>query len=286
LILIPVIKGKPVSDEELLTMSPQIRTQIQEKRAKLESDLRTAMRQFMDLDRQAHEEIDKLNREIALYAIGNLVSELAEQYKGFPDVDSYLKDVQNDILENVAQFIKNPEENQRMPFSLPWMASEPSFRKYEVNVVVDNSEAKGAPVVIASNPTYHHLFGRIEREAQFGALITDFTMIRGGFLHQANGGYMIVPVEELLTNPFSYEGLKRALKSEHINIEEIEERYGFAITKSLKPEPIPLDIKVIIIGDPYIYQQLYILDKEFNELFKVKAEFDTSMERNEECLEK
>ena len=129
------------------------------------------------------------------------------------------------------------------------------------------------------------MFGRIEKEAQFGALVTDFTMIRGGFLHKANGGYLIVPVEELLTNPFSYEGLKRALKSEHINIEELEERYGFLGTKSLKPEPIPLSVKVIIIGDPYLYQQLYALDKEFNELFKVKAEFDTSMARTDECME-
>jgi lon-related putative ATP-dependent protease len=109
-------------------------------------------------------------------------------------------------------------------------------------------------------------------------------MIRGGFLHKANGGYLIIPVEELLTNPFSYEGLKRALKSEHINIEELEERYGFLGTKSLKPEPIPLSVKVIIIGDPYVYQQLYILDKEFNELFKVKADFDTSMNRTDECM--
>jgi lon-related putative ATP-dependent protease len=287
LLIVPVIKGKPVSEEELLTMSPKARSEIQDKRAKLESDLRTAMRQFMDLDRKAHEELDKLNREIALYAIGNLVTELTEQYKGYADVADYLKDVQDDILNNVAQFIKNPEEErQRMPFQLPWTAREDALRKYEVNVIVDNSQAKGAPVVMASNATYHHLFGRIEREAQFGALITDFTMIRGGFLHQANGGYLIVPVEELLTNQFSYEGLKRALKSEHINVEELEERYGFAVTKSLKPEPIPLSVKVIIIGDPYVYQQLFVLDKEFKELFKVKAEFDTSMKRTDECLEK
>jgi lon-related putative ATP-dependent protease len=150
---------------------------------------------------------------------------------------------------------------------------------------VDNSEVKGAPVVMATNPTYPNLFGRIEKEAQFGALITDFTMIRGGFLHKANGGYLIIPVEELLRNPFAYEGLKRALRSEHINIEEVEERYGFLGTKSLKPEPIPLNVKVIIIGDPYLYQQLYRLDKEFNELFKVKADFDTSMPRTDEQMQ-
>ena len=286
LILIPVIKGKPVTDEELLTMPPKAKTEIQDRRAKLESELRTAMRQFLDLDRKAHEELEKLNRDIALYAIGHLVADLSEQYKGFPDVAAYLKNVQDDILNNVAQFIRTSEESQQqMQFPLPWMR-EPTFKKYEVTIAVDNSDVKGAPVVMATNATYQNLFGRIEKEAQFGALVTDFTMIRGGFLHKANGGYLIIPVEELLTNPFSYEGLKRALKSEHINIEEIEERYGFLGTKSLKPEPIPLNVKIIIIGDPYIYQQLYILDKEFNELFKVKADFDTSMDRTEEREEK
>ncbi len=285
LLIIPIIKGKPVTEPELLTMPQKVQSEIQEKREQLESKLRAAMRQFMDLDRKAHEEIDKLNKEIALFAIGNLVAEVTEQYKGFSDVAGYLKNVQEDILNNLAQFIKSPEETQQQtPFPLPWMR-EPSFKKYEVTVVVDNSEAKGAPVIMATNPTYPNLFGRIEKEAQFGALVTDFTMIRGGFLHKANGGYLIIPVEELLTNPFSYEGLKRALKSEHINIEELEERYGFLGTKSLKPEPIPLSVKVIIIGDPYLYQQLYMLDKEFNELFKVKAEFDTSMARTDECME-
>ena len=284
LLLIPIIKGKPVTEEELLALPQKTRSEIQEKRAHLESQLRTAMRQFMDLDRKAHDEIEKVNREVALYAIGHLVAELTESYKGFQDVPAYLKDVQDDILNNVAQFIKGPDEAPQTPFPLPWMAREPSFKKYEVTVMVDNSEVKGAPVVMAPNPTYHHLFGRIEREAQFGALVTDFTMIRGGFLHKANGGYMIVPVEELLTNPFSYEGLKRALRSEHINVEEIEERYGFAVTKTLKPEPIPLNVKVVLIGDPYLYQQLYMLDREFNELFKVKADFDTTMPRTDDSM--
>ena len=286
LLIIPLIKGKPVTEPELLTMPQKIQSEIQDKRSALESKLRTAMRQFMDLDRKAHEEIKKLNRDIAIFAIGNIVAELSEQYKGFPDVAAYLKNVQDDILSNLAQFIKSPEDTQQqLPFQFPWMR-EPSFKKYEVTVAVDNSEVKGAPVVIATNPTYQNLFGRIEKEAQFGALVTDFTMIRGGFLHKANGGYLIIPVEEMLINPFSYEGLKRALKSEHINIEELEERYGFLGTKSLKPEPIPLKVKVILIGDPYLYQQLYMLDKEFNELFKVKADFDTSMNRTDECLDK
>jgi lon-related putative ATP-dependent protease len=125
----------------------------------------------------------------------------------------------------------------------------------------------------------------VEKEAQFGALVTDFTMIRGGSLHRANGGYLILPVEELLRNPFSYDSLKRALKNEHIVIEEAEERLGFIVTKSLKPEPIPLDLKVILIGDPLLYQRLYILDMEFSQLFKVKADFDITMDRTAENVQ-
>jgi lon-related putative ATP-dependent protease len=196
-----------------------------------------------------------------------------------------LNDVRNDILDNLSQFIKRGEPQQRMPFPVPWMR-ETRFRKYEVNVVVDNSDCKGAPVVMETNPTYQNLVGRTEKEAQFGALVTDFTMIRGGSMHKANNGFLIIPVEELLRNPFSYEGLKRALRDEKIVIEEPQERYGFISTKSLKPEPIPLAVKVILIGNPYLYQQLFILDADFKELFKVKAEFDTTMVRTEENVKK
>ncbi len=284
LLLIPVIKGKPISDQELMTLSPKVRQDLEAKRGSLESELRNAMRQFVDMDRKIHQELEKLNKDVALYAIGNLVTDLAEKYKDFSDVASYLKEVQNDILDHLSQFVKGPEETPQVPFPVPWVRESP-FRKYEVNVVVDNSKTKGAPVIIGLNPTYQNLFGRVEKEAQFGALVTDFTMIRGGFLHRANGGYLILPVEELFRNPFSYDGLKRALRNERIFIEEAEEALGFITTKSLKPEPIPLDVKVVLIGDPYVYQQLYVLDMEFSQLFKVKADFDTTMDRTDENTE-
>lgn len=285
LLLIPVINGKRLSQEELLSLPQETKTKIQEKRGKLEAELRNTMRQFSDMERKIREEVKKLNREVAIYAIGHLVEELIEKYAENSDITDYLKNMQNDILNNLYQFIKRGEPQQQMPFPVPWM-KETQFKKYEVNVVVDNSDCKGAPVIMETNPNYQNLVGRTEKEAQFGALVTDFTMIRSGSLHKANNGFLIIPVEDLLRNPFSYEGLKRALRDQKIVMEEPQERYGFISTKSLKPEPIPLHIKVILIGNPYLYQQLFILDTDFKELFKVKAEFDTTMVRNEENVQK
>ena len=281
LLLIPVLDGKPLSEEEMLALPQKMKDKLQEKREKLETEFRNTMRQLIDMERKIHEALKKLNKEVALYAIGNQVESLIEKYKDTPEVTSYLKDVQNDILDNLQQFIKRGESQQQLPFQMPWMKEEP-FKKYEVNVVIDNSDTKGAPVVVETNPTYPNLLGKTEKEAQFGALTTDFTMIRAGSIHKANGGYLIIPVEELLRNPFSYDGLKRDLRDGHLVIEEPEERYGFLSVKTLKPQPIPLTAKIILIGNPYIYQMLFGLDTDFKELFKVKAEFDTVMDRTDE----
>ena len=284
LLLIPVINGKPVSEEELLTLPQKTKGEIQEKRERLDAQLRNTMRQFLDMERRIHDELKKLNRDVALYSIGHLVDDVSEKYKDATEVEAYLREVQNDILDNLAVFIKGEEAQPPSPFQLPWMREAP-FKKYEVNVVVDNSNLRGAPVIMELNPTYQNLIGRTEKEAQFGALTTDFTMIRGGALHMANQGYLIVRIEELVRNPFSYEALKRALRDKRIVIEEPEERYGFISIKSLKPQPIPLNTKVIIIGDPYVYQLLFTMDMEFNELFKVKAEFNTTMPRTDENVQ-
>jgi lon-related putative ATP-dependent protease len=281
LLLIPVLDGKPLSEEEMLALPQKTKDKLQEKREKLETEFRSTMRQLIDMERKIHESLKKLNKEVALYAIGNQVESLIEKYKDTPEVTNYLKDVQNDILDNLQQFVKRSEAQQELPFQMPWMREEP-FKKYEVNVVIDNSDTEGAPVVVETNPTYPNLLGRTEKEAQFGALTTDFTMIRAGSIHKANGGYLIIPVEELLRNPFSYDGLKRDFRDGHLVIAEPEERYGFLSVKTLKPQPIPLSAKVILIGNPYIYQLLFALDPDFKELFKVKAEFDTVMDRTDE----
>ncbi|MGA3288820.1 MAG: ATP-binding protein [Candidatus Bathyarchaeia archaeon] len=283
LLLIPVLDGKPLSEEEMLALPQKMKDKIQEKREKLEGEFRNTMRQLIDMERKIHEALKKLNKEVALYTIGNQVESLIEKYKDTMEVATYLKDVQNDILDNLQQFIKRSEPQQQFPFPMPWMKEEP-YKKYEVNVVIDNSDTKGAPVVMETNPTYPNLLGKTEKEAQFGALTTDFSMIRGGSIHKANGGYLIIPVEELLRDPFSYDGLKRDLRDRNIAIAEPEERYGFLSVKTLKPQPIPLTAKVILIGDPYVYQLLFQLDTDFRELFKIKAEFDTLMDRTDDTV--
>ncbi len=283
LLLIPVLDGKPLSEEEMLALPQKMKDKINEKREGLETEFRNTMRQLLDMERKIHDALKKLNKEVALYAIGNQMEILNEKYKNNPEVTAYLRAIENDILDNLNQFVRGGrgEPQDFLPFSMPWMKEDP-YKKYEVNVVIDNSETKGAPVVMDTNPTYPNLLGRTEKEAQFGALTTDFSMIRAGAIHKANGGYLIIPVEELLRNPFSYDGLKRDIREENIVIEEPEERYGFLSVKTLKPQPIPLSAKVILIGDPYLYQMMFQLDHDFKELFKIKAEFDSVMDRTDE----
>ncbi|MCW4021477.1 MAG: AAA family ATPase [Candidatus Bathyarchaeota archaeon] len=283
LLTIPIVKGKPLNEKEFLSLSPEKRAEIQSRKDELTADLRNAMRQFKGLERKIRDALKNLNREVALYSVGYSVNELKEKYQEFPEVVAYLDEVQDDILENLDQFIGEPKTSQKLTF--PWMKEVP-FRKYEVDVIVDNSRLKGAPVVLELNPTYQNLFGRIEKEARFGVLTTDFTMIHGGSLHRSNGGYLVLPAEELLRNIFSWDGLKRALTNGQITIEEAGERLGFITTKGLKPEPVPLDVKVVLIGNPLLYQLLYMYDLEFKELFKVKADFDTVMDRTEENMQK
>ncbi|MDH5794717.1 MAG: AAA family ATPase [Candidatus Bathyarchaeota archaeon] len=283
LLTIPVVKGRPLSEKEFLSLKPEMREEIQNRREELNADLRNAMRQLRGLERKTNEEVAKMNREVALYAVGYLVSDLKEKYEEFPEVVDFLEEAQSDILENIEQFVGEPKAPAQL--RLPGIEELP-FRKYEVNLIVNNSDLEGAPVVLELNPTYQNLFGRIEKEARFGVLTTDFTMIRGGSLHRANGGYLVLPTEEVIRNMFSWDGLKRALTNGQINIEEAGERLGFITTKSLKPAPIPLDIKVILIGNPLFYQTLYMYDPEFRELFKVKADFDVTMDRTEESMHK
>ncbi len=245
------------------------------------------MRELRNLEKEAQSAVEELNKEVANYALDPLFSELIEKYEDIEEIKEFLQDVKEDILDNLEMILgqEQKEEGPQLPPFLRGMAKDPTDR-YKVNLIVDHSDLKGAPVEVQMNPTYQRLLGTVEKEARFGALVTDYTMIRSGSLHKANGGFLVIPVEDLLTNPLSWDGLKRALMNEEIEIEEIAERLGFLTTKSLRPESIPLNAKVILTGVPRFYHLLYVLDKDFKELFKVKAEFDTTMDRNDQNIKK
>jgi lon-related putative ATP-dependent protease len=283
LLTIPLKDGNPLSDEDFQALTPEEQAEISRKRDKLQDELKATFRQVQGLEKHIAEELKKVEREVAHFVIDPLIEDLKDKYQEQPEVVAYLEEVRGDILENLGQFRQEEQERPALPFPVP-QQRDLLFQKYEVNVLVDNGDLTGAPVVMELNPTYNHLFGRIEKEAQFGALVTDFTMIRQGSLHRANGGYLVLPVLEVLRNLFSWDSLKRALRNREITIEEAGEQLGFLASKSLRPEPIPLDVKVILIGVPLLYHLLYALDEDFRELFKVKADFDTRMDRTDENI--
>ena len=282
LALIPHKDGNPMTDEELASMTAAERDRLGPIRETLESELKQVFDQVRRAERQVNDRIQQMDREIVHYAVGFLIQELKEEYDSLLQVYAYLDEVESDMVDNVDLFRAKPQETQVPSPLAPPMSPNHNLRRYEVNVIVDNSQTQGAPVVLEFNPTHNNLQGRVDKEAQFGALQTDLTMIRPGSLHRANGGFLIIRIEELLRNAPAWEGLKRSLKEQKIIIEELAERMGFITTKGLTPEPIPLDVKTILIGNPMLYHTLYMYDPDFVELFKVKAEFDSTMERTEE----
>ena len=282
LLLVPIVKGRPISDQEFAQLPPRVQDEIQGRREAPQNKMRNALRYLRDLDRKAEATVEELNREVAAFAMDSLFSTLLEKYGSIDEVQGYLEDVKKDILDNLAVILGQGEPQQpQLPFPLPRLQEDPTNR-YRVNLIVDNSKLEGAPVVMELNPTHQRLFGMTEKEASFGALVTDYTMIQGGSAHRANSGFLVVPVEDLLTQPLAWDSLKRTIMNERLEIEEIQERLGFMITKTLRPEPIPFDAKVILIGNPQLYYLLYQLDRDFKELFKVKADFDVTMDRNDE----
>lgn len=283
---IPTQEGQPLSDADFQALPAPKREEFQQRHEVLKEELKATMKRLRDLERAVQERLQTLDRQVALYVIGGMMEELHEKYRDLPAVLEHFQAMQKDMLDNLETFktgvAPNPGTDPAAASS-PWLRELP-FRKYQVNVLVDNREQKGAPVVLELNPSYNNLFGRVEKEVQYGALYTDFTMIRPGSFHRANGGYLVMPVEDLLQNLLSWDGTKRTLRSGEIEIEEISERLGYVATKSLRPQPIPINIKVVLVGRPLLYYLLHAHDEEFPELFKVKADFDTRMANNAENI--
>jgi lon-related putative ATP-dependent protease len=291
MVIIPSNKeGEPMTQEDLRHLNEEERQDLRTKSDELHERMKDTIKKIREAENEFKEKHTKLDNEIALFVVGQLMDSYEEKYSDDQQVLDHLKEVQEDILENIDDFKKKPEAQQQMPgqqgapFAVP--PREVNLRKYDVNVLIDNSETKGAPVVIESNPAYPNLFGSIERQAWFGALFTDHTMIKPGSLHKANGGYLVMKALDLLKWFISYEALKRALRDKEIRIEDLGELYGIFSTRTIRPEPIPLNLKIVLTGDPYIYQLLYSLDDRFQKLFKVKAHMSDQMDKKpDEILE-
>ena len=277
--------GELLTKEEFDAFDEKTKKRLEETGRKFQERLNDIIRVMRESERLVQDMLLRLERMIALEIIEPAVESIKAKYKNNEKVASYLNDVKDEILTHLDEFKTTEEQPSPIPF-LKMPKHEPSFLKYTVNVIVNNGDTKGAPIIFETNPTYPNLFGRVEYKVTYGIATTDFTMIKPGALHKANGGYLMIEAMELFKNPFSYDALKRALKNREIKIEDLLEQYRLFSASTLKPEPIPLDVKVIIVSNPFIYYMLRAFDEESKELFKVKADFDNKMDRTKENIEK
>lgn len=303
LVFAPVRDGEVVPPDEFRKLPEEERQRVEKDAEELQRESQKVFQKIPVWERQMREQLRELNREVTGFTVGPLIEELRKKYQEMPEVVDYFDAVEKDIIENVHDLLQTGEpqaqqEQQRQarsplssqqapggPAGAGQHAESPALRRYQVNVLVDHSEAKGAPVVFEDNPTHQNLFGRLEHLAHMGTLVTDFNMIRAGALHRANGGYLILDALKVLLQPFAWEGLKRMLRSRQIKIESLGQMYSLISTVSLEPEPVPLDVKVTLLGPPLLYYLLRSYDPEFGELFKVAADFDLEMNRTPESQE-
>ncbi len=281
--LVPLVGDKPMDDQAFAALGEEQREQIITKRDQLMEELRAALKQEQGMEAQASERLAELERTIATNVVDSLLDRLFGEYEQHPAVVQYLIEVRREMIDHIGDFRPVPEQAAQMQMGGPSMRSIVNpLRKYEVNLLVDCSQNECAAVVFELNPTPQRLFGRIEKEAIFGAVTTDFTMIRPGSLHRANGGYLVFDFDDLLQYPLSWNELKRTISTGLLTIEEMGERLGYIETKTVRPEPIPWTGKIVAIARESVYRALYGLDSDFRELFKVKADFDMHIDRTAE----
>ncbi|MFP3852722.1 MAG: Lon protease family protein [Anaerolineales bacterium] len=282
----PVRDGEVIAPEEFSQLPDDEREEIEEKVNELQEELQRIMSQIPRMQREAQERMRELNQEMAHLAVGGLIEGLREKYKDMPEVIEYLNDVEDDVVENIRDFLPQPnaggQDQQQSSQSAMSPHGRAGLRRYQVNVIVDHSDSEHGPAITEDNPTYQNLIGRVEHIPQMGALLTDFNLIKPGALHLANGGFLLLDARRVLLQPYAWDGLKRALRAGEIRIESPGQAYGLITTISLEPEPIPINLKVALTGDRRLYYLLAALDPEFDQLFKVMADFEGSMDRSEE----
>jgi len=283
---VPVVDGQPVDSEEMPKLDDDLRRKLEERHKELQEHIADVIRRVRALEKEAKGEVRKLEASVVTELATPAFEEIIGEYTDNPRVQDYLRSMQRDLVANFHDLLMD-EEQSGLP--LPWlrrMGRTDSLAKYEVNLFVDNRDLSGAPVVFEPNPNYSNLLGKQEYRNEMGVFVTDFRMLKPGALHKANGGYLIIPAQALLSNYYAWEAIKRVLRSGAVTIEGLNEQLGLTPMASLKPDPIPVQVKIILVGNPELYYLLENYDEDFAKLFKVKADFDTETERTEDNVQK
>lgn len=284
---LPMINDKVLTEDEFNQLDKATKDQFEMNSLEIQKETIEVMKKIKELEAKANEKIGSWQNNIALFAVSIQVNELKATYRKFPIIIDFLKNIQKDIITNLSAFINDePPAGQQIPPMLRQELLKP-WEKYKVNLFVDNSDLNGAPVIQDSNPSYYNLFGKLEYENSYGSMRTDFTLIKPGLIHKANGGYLILQIRDLLSNPIIWDSFKRVLRTKQIYVDTLKDYQMNAVAiAGLKPEPIPVNLKVVLIGPSSIYQQLLNFDEDFRKLFKVKVEFEEEAPRTDNTMNK
>ncbi|WP_198160041.1 MULTISPECIES: ATP-binding protein [unclassified Sporosarcina] len=276
--------GQPISEEAYKALDEKQLKHIEQSSAQLQEIIREATKSIIQFEQELKKLLADFDHKTALMAIDYHIDELKKIYKDCPDVIHYLKAVREDLVTNFHAFLPHEPKKEEEHLGILFKDEQQAFKKYTVNLLVDNSETSGMPVITADNPTFYNLIGKVEYENRMGLMSTDFTKIKPGYLHEANGGYIIIQAKDIFSKTQAWSGLKRALLIHKLQIENLGEHASMIATASVNPDPIPLDVKVIIIGNMSIYQILYNGDEDFRKLFKIRVDFDTEMKYNQDNI--
>lgn len=282
--------GNMLGEDEIGNLTPQEIKNLREQGLKLNQDSKEYINEIKLCEDKYKEKLDELDKNVGKSLVGFYERYLLERYGECEKVKNYINDLCDDIVQNISKFKSAGDENSQNPMALLGLMGPKNdakfFTRYGVNLLIDNSESTECMIINENNPTYYNLTGSIDYKNEIGSLTTSFMEIKPGSLHKANGGFIIINAKDLISSPFSWECLKRSLKTGKISIESLNKQYGYLVTSNLKPEPIDLDIKVILIGDNYIYNIMYSYEEDFRNLFKIMADFDVEINKNEENIYK
>lgn len=285
LVTLPLKDNKIMSQVEYDSLPAEEIEQLKNNSDKLNLKALEVLAKLRSVEEKSKKAIKSLDEKVAGNIIKKFVEKLVEKYGKNQSVVEYLEDLSQDIVKNINRFKNNEEKNDMQKLIMMQVKRDDDFlNRYKINLFVSNGELKHAPIIYETNPTYYNLFGSIEYKNEMGVVKTDFTQIKAGSIHRANGGFLVLQIKDVLSQPYAWETLKRVLKTGESNIENLNTKMGYVVTSTLKAESLPIEVKVILVGDAYLYQMLYNLDEDFRKLFKIMADFDTEMDRKEENI--